>query len=76
MKSSKILRLAKKRAVGRNWLPFEAIDIEAGRGEWGLTEERRFLTMAIKEAGMGWSKENLEELFDRAIALAEEEEAE
>ncbi len=77
MKASEVLRRAKKRVMERNWLPFEAIDIEAGRGEWGLTREREFLAEAIKASPyMGWEKENLPELFDRAISLAEQEEDE
>ncbi len=76
LKASEVLRRAKKRATEKNWLPFEAIDIEAGRGEWGRTRERQFLTEAIRASPyMGWETENLPELFDRAISLVEEEEA-
>ncbi len=75
MKPSDILRRAKKRATEKNWLPFEAIDIEAGRGEWGHTRERQFLVEAIKASPYPqWTSENLPELFDAAIALAEKEE--
>ncbi len=75
MKASDVLRRAKKRATEKNWLPFEAIDIEAGRGEWGRTRERQFLAEAIRASPyMGWTADNLPELFDRAIAFAEQEE--
>ncbi len=71
-----ILRRAKERAVGLSWLPFEAIDIEAGV-RWGTAKERVFLSAAISETPSAfWPREDLAVLFDRAIALAEAEERE
>ncbi len=71
-KPSEVLRRAKERTIGKDWLPFEAIDIEAGTT---LADERYFLKRAINEHGEGWTGRTLAMLFDRAITLAETEES-
>ncbi len=65
-----MLRRARARAVEDGTFPFEAISEAAGeagdaRGASGA------LIRAIREGTLGWNRENLGPLFDRAIEIAE-----